>query len=259
MSYIVLFFKGILVGVGKIIPGVSGAIIAILLGIYEEGLKKINSLFKDFKNSLKFLFPIGLGVLTSMFFFSKIIVNSLNKYYLPTMLLFCGLIFGNLSENKIRINKNNIFTFIIIFIITILLSFLKQDNNSEYSFIMLIIMGLVEAISMIVPGLSGTALLMLFGYYNAIITSYNTLNMSVLIPFIIGLTVGILLISKIMIYLFENYKSKTETIIYALSISSVFTLLLETMKNNYNLKEITISLILLIIGYSITKMMEKLK
>lgn len=49
MSYIVLFFKGILVGVGKIIPGVSGAIIAILLGIYEEGLKKINSLFKDFK------------------------------------------------------------------------------------------------------------------------------------------------------------------------------------------------------------------
>ena len=55
------------------------------------------------------------------------------------------------------------------------------------------------------------------------------------------------------------YKSKTETIIYALSISSVFTLLLETMKNNYNLKEITISLILLIIGYSITKMMEKLK
>lgn len=259
MSYIVLFFKGILVGVGKIIPGVSGAIIAILLGIYEEGLKKINSLFKDFKNSLKFLFSIGLGVLTSMFFFSKIIVNSLNKYYLPTMLLFCGLIFGNLSENKIRINKNNIFTFIIIFIITILLSFLKQDNNSEYSFIMLIIMGLVEAISMIVPGLSGTALLMLFGYYNAIITSYNTLNMSVLIPFIIGLTVGILLISKIMIYLFENYKSKTETIIYALSISSVLTLLLETMKNNYNLKEITISLILLIIGYSITKMMEKLK
>ena len=112
---------------------------------------------------------------------------------------------------------------------------------------------------MIVPGLSGTALLMLFGYYNAIITSYNTLNMSVLIPFIIGLTVGILLISKIMTYLFENYKSKTETIIYALSISSVITLLLETMKNNYNLKEITISLILLIIGYSITKMMEKLK
>ena len=110
MSYIVLFFKGILVGVGKIIPGVSGAIIAILLGIYEEGLKKINSLFKDFKNSLKFLFPIGLGVLTSTFFFSKIIVNSLNKYYLPTMLLFCGLIFGNLSENKIIINKNNIFS-----------------------------------------------------------------------------------------------------------------------------------------------------
>ena len=99
---------------------------------------------------------------------------------------------------------------------------------------------------------------------NFLKSSNSTSNMMytilvVLIPFIIGLTVGILLISKIMTYLFENYKSKTETIIYALSISSVFTLLLETMKNNYNLKEITISLILLIIGYSITKMMEKLK
>lgn len=256
---IILFLKGILVGIGKIIPGVSGALIAISLKIYEPCLKAISTFFKDIKNNTKLLLPIGLGIIFSIFIFSKIIINLLNTYYLSTMLLFIGLIIGSISNNKIKYTKNNIFIFIIILIITLLLSLIKQENNYNYSFIILIIMGFIEAITMIVPGLSGTALLMLLGYYNTIISAYSMIDLKVLIPFILGLIIGVIIISKIMSYLFKHYQEKIETAIYSLSVSSIIILLLQTLKTNYPLNQIIISLILLVIGYNISKSIEKNK
>lgn len=261
MSFFILFVKGLLVGMGKIIPGVSGAVIALSLGIYEKGLKAISNLFKNIVENIKFLFPIGCGVLISILFLSKIIVNALNIYYLPTMLLFCGLIIGSMSKenNDIKWNKKNIIIFTTILILTLLLSFIKNDNDADNNFMMLILMGIIEAISMIVPGLSGTALLMSLGYYNLIMVSYSTMNLKILFPFSIGIIVGIIVLSKIISYLFDNYPEKTKLIVYAFSISSIIILLLDTFKNNYSIKEVVISLFLLIIGYIISKNMEKIK
>lgn len=259
-NFFLLLLKGFLVGIGKIIPGVSGAVLAISLGIYEKCLKIISNLFTDFKNNIKFLLPIGIGFIFSVIVFSKVIVNLLEVYYLPTMLLFIGLIFGSLTRFQQEVDfqyKTNIFLFFMALAFTFSLTLVDFSNNFEYNFFILIIMGVVEAISMIVPGLSGTALLMLFGYYNLIIESFGTINLSILFPFFIGIMIGIFIFSKVISYFYDNHRMKTNVVIYGLSISSILILFLDTLKNNYSLFEIVISLCLLIVGYKIAKIMEK--
>lgn len=259
-EFIILIFKGFLIGVGKILPGVSGAMIAISLGIYEKGLEVISNIFIGLKNNLKFVIPVVLGFIIGILSFSKIIVNLLNNCYLPTMLLFIGLIIGSVSKMKKSINlknKINIVYFLFTLIISILLSFLKQEHDALYSFYILILMGFIEAISMVVPGLSGTALLMTFGYYNQIMFAFSTFNIKILTPFIVGTVLGIFLISKLINYLFKNYREKTNIVIYGLAISSIMIIFLQTLNNSYNILEIIISLVLLIVGYNIAKIMEK--
>lgn len=259
-KFIILIFKGIIIGVGKIIPGVSGAMLAIFMGVYEKGLNIVSNIFKLKKKDLSFVVPIGIGILIGIFLFSKIIVNLLEMYYLPIMLLFIGLIIGGMSDVKKNANMKSIKN-IIIFIITLLcilpLSLIDQNNNSSYNSIMIVLMGFVEAVSMIVPGLSGTALLMAFGYYETIMLAFSNLNINVLAPFVIGIGIGAVVVSKIIDYLFRNHREKTNVAIYGLVVASVLVMLIQTFTTEYKAVELVIGFILLIIGYNMTKLIEK--
>lgn len=259
-EFIILIIKGFVIGLGKIIPGVSGAMLAISLGVYERGLEIISNLLNNLKNNLKFIIPVGLGFIISVLLFSKIIVNLLNNCYLPTMLLFVGLIYGSISKMHKSINWNNKINFLY-FIFTLLLSvslsFIKGNNVSEYNFYIIIFMGFIEAISMIVPGLSGTALLMAFGYYEMIINALSIIEIKILFPFILGIILGAVIISRIIKYFFMHYHEKTNVIIYGLATSSIIILLMDTFKRNYSIYEIFLSLFFLIVGYNITKIIEK--
>ena len=86
------FVKGFIIGIGKIIPGVSGAMLAISLGVYDKAIYYICNFKNDIKNSFKYLFPLGVGIIISIVLFSKVISLCLNKYYVITMLFFIGLI-----------------------------------------------------------------------------------------------------------------------------------------------------------------------
>ena len=77
-----LFIKGIIIGIGKIIPGVSGSMLAISMGIYEQLVNSVNNLFKDFKKNIKFLAKIGFGIAISIILFSNIILKCLDSYYI---------------------------------------------------------------------------------------------------------------------------------------------------------------------------------
>ena len=99
-----LFIKGLIIGIGKIIPGVSGLVIAISFGLYEKGIDAINNYFGNVKENTKFLLVLGSGILLSIILMSNLIKILLNKYYFLTMLLFIGLISGGIpslfSKNK---------------------------------------------------------------------------------------------------------------------------------------------------------------
>lgn len=260
MKYFNLLLKGILIGIGKIIPGVSGAMIAISLNVYEKGINSISTFFKNIKENLKILIPLGIGILVGIVTFSKIIINLLNSYYLPTMLFFVGLIIGGIRGIKKDINmkkKINVLIIILIIIFSIILSKIENISYNKYDFVTILIMGIIEALTMIIPGISGTAILMCLGYYNLIIESFSNFNIIVLFPFGIGLIIGVITITKIINFLFNNYKEKTYVVIYGFSLSSILFMFLMTFKNNYALSEIIISLGLMILGYNITKTIEK--
>ena len=269
---IILILKGIIIGAGKIIPGVSGGMLAITLNVYDRGIKAISEFFKDIKNNIKFLFTIGIGILISILLISKVIKYTLDSYYLPTMLLFIGMIIGGIppivkeakSEKSIKNIIIMIIPFVLIFLLSITSNIFSNGISKEPNFLPLILIGIIDAITMIIPGISGTEILMMLGYYDMIFTSFSNLtdfnllsyNLSIIIPFGIGMILGVIALSKIINYLLDNHKISTYYAIIGFAISSVLLLLGETLKNNYALSEILISLVLLIIGYFISKKLD---
>ena len=101
------FIKGFIIGIGKIIPGVSGAMLATIMGVYDKSIFYICNFKNNIKAAIKYLFPIGIGVIVSIILFSKIISLCLDKYYVITMLFFIGLIIGGFSFIVNKVNKKD--------------------------------------------------------------------------------------------------------------------------------------------------------
>ena len=268
---IILFIKGLIIGVGKVIPGVSGSVLAISLGVYEEVIKAISHFFKDIGRNFKFLLTLGLGIIVSIVLMSNIVKYFFNNFYLPTMLLFIGLIIGGISLffEELKGKTKNKISYIIaftVFAIMILISFFSTRNNVTFfnnmnTFWLFLILGFIEALTTIVPGLSGTAIYMLIGCYDKIIDFFSNLfsysSLKLAFPFGIGLAIGAILIVKLINYLFNNHKTNTYMGIIGFSISSVFILIIETFNNNYTVIEIMVSLLFLILGYFIARKMKR--
>ena len=144
--------------------------------------------------------------------------------------------------------------------------FLKSPNNINIYYdlngiLLLILIGIVDAATMIIPGISGTAILILMGCYDIMLNLFSNLtnfteiikNIKYLIPFVIGLSVGIIIFVKLMDYLFKNYKEETYWGIAGLSISSIISMFITTLYGVYQLKEVFIGILLFILGYIISK------
>ena len=255
---LILFLKGVIIGIGKIIPGVSGAMLAISLGVYEELVSLIANINKINKVKFKFLIIIGLGMILSIMLSSKLIMYCLNNYYLPTMLLFIGMITGcipkTLKVTKKTISKKNVILLVIPFIILLLLSFVSNSElNIKTNFFNLILIGLIEAFTMIVPGISGSAVLMLLGVYEVIINSLSSFNnLAILVPFLIGTILGLLLLSKVINRLFLKYNISCYYVILGFTITSIFILLGDIFVISYSFYEIFKGILFLIFGFYIS-------
>ena len=260
------FFYGLIIGIGKIIPGVSGSVIAISLGIYEQAINSINDFFKDIKKNINYLLPLGLGILISIIISSKIVIKLLNNYYLPTILFFIGLILGGIQDICKQTSKRDIHLTIISFTLILIVSLLSSNNeikfnNYIYEFIFYIFIGFIDAMCMIIPGISGTAILMMIGCYKTLIEMLSNLthinqilvSLKIILPFIIGLIIGIILTIKIVDYLFKNYKIKTYNIILGFLLSSIIYMFITTTKHYYTINQVIIGFVLFIIGYIFIK------
>ena len=271
-----LILKGFIIGLGKIIPGVSGAMLAITLGVYETGLKAVSNIFKEFKKYYKFLLLLGIGIVLSVVLGSKVVMYFLNNFYLPTMFLFIGLILGGIKplfkevQNK-KVKPQYIFIFCVVVVLILGLSLMDigQDktnfDKNIYYFIIFFIGGLLEAAATVIPGISATALLMLLGYYNVIMTALSDVfnianfsnNMFVLIPYGLGMVIGAIVIAKIMNYFFSHHKVSTYYAIIAFAVTSVLTLFMQTINNTYSVITIIIALIMLVVGVIASKKLDK--
>ena len=266
----ILLIKGVIVGIGKIIPGVSGSLLAIIMGIYDKSLNYICSFFKNINESIKYLMPIGIGLLLAIIFFSNIIFYFINNYYFPIMLLFLGLILGGIpilikEFKNSKLYKNDIY-FIILFILIsfiiyiIYINFFQLIKFTFSKFLYWFVLGGIEASTMIIPGISGTAILMMVGCYNEIISIYaNPLsNVDLIIPFILGISVTLLILTKIINWLFNNCYKSMYLLIIILVIISIISLSLNIYLNYTNIIELVIGGILFIIGFILSYLLDNI-
>jgi len=226
------FFRGVLAGIGNIIPGLSGCALLVIFGIYEDCLNAISHLFKDFKSSLRFLFPIGLGVVFGTFLFSNFITYFTNHHLMFISIVFVGFLIGTLPSLFQEATKQGYqFSYLIFFFITfilgVLLLFFKLEvvgRNAlvgPVSFVQAFLSGIVLAISTIIPGISSTVLLSMIGMYTTYLNAINTFQFSILIPMGIGFLCGGFLLSKVLNYLLKNFYGPTFFAILGFTIATI--------------------------------------
>lgn len=258
-----LFIKGLIIGIGKILPGVSGSLMAISMKIYTPLLENINNFLKNPKKSIKFLFPILMGITISVIFFSNILKILINKYYFSILLLFIGLIIGSINfsftdfKNK-KIPK--IIIFIFTFLFTIFINKLSLNIELKNNFLTYILLGIIEAISTIIPGISGTAIFIVLKKYSLILEILGNpfKNILILIPFIIGIIIGIISISKLILFILKKHPIIFMIIIKSLTLSTLFLMYLNTLSINRTFIDIIVGEILLIVGIILSKKMNNL-
>jgi len=269
MKNVILFLKGLIIGVANIIPGVSGGTLMIILGLYEEVIDTISHFFQNFKKNLKFIVPIAIGMVLSILILSKLISVCLEKYPFPTTLFFIGLIIGGLPLlwNKAKAARGKVSNWVVFgitFAIVISFAFLKSgdyavslENLELFDYFKLFIIGIISASTMVVPGISGSFVLMLLGYYEPIVNTIKDLtnfsllahNLLVLVPFGIGIVVGIILIAKLIEYLLNRYPVKTYYGVLGFVLASLVAIIKPIIGIHINIIEVIISVILVIGGF----------
>lgn len=244
MSFLYLFLVGILIGTAMIVPGVSGAVIAVILGIYDKMIKALTELIKDFKKNFIFLFILGLGILIGAIWFSNVLMFLYDRHGVITKFCFIGLILGGVpylfKEIKIKGKSDvNYLAVIITFIISIGLLFISKNsftlNVDSNSIIMntinLILAGIIYSIGKVIPGISGSFLLILIGMYEYVLSvmahpiTIGLSNLNKLIPFLVGLILGVISLLKIVNYLLNKHFSLIYSVIIGFVIGSILVLL----------------------------------
>lgn len=246
--------QGMVVGIANIIPGVSGGTMMVAMGLYDKLIHSITHLKSEFKESMKLLIPIFAGAGIAIIALSRLFEFLLATYPIPTNFAFCGLIAGSLPFifQKVKghsVTVGKMIPFFIFFGVVILMAVLGEDGGSaaDVSFgvvnvIKLLGVGVVAAATMVVPGVSGSMMLMLLGYYDTIIETINDcidaliqFNMTeilrvvgILAPFGIGVIVGIFAIAKLIEFIFKKAEIHAYYGIIGLILASPIAILMKT-------------------------------
>ena len=237
-DYLILFFKGVFMGIADAMPGISGGTIALLVGIYEELVNTISRLnlriisefkIRDFNSFWKkingnFLITLILGISISLISFVKVSASLLENYPLFVWSFFLGLIFATIYVIFKLINKWYLTNFIILFFcifFSVYISSFTVDVTNEISLPYIFISGIIASSAMILPGISGSLVLVILGVYTYMIKSLDNLELVVIFTFIFGSLIGLLSFSKILKYLFKNYRDLTYTMMLGLVIGSI--------------------------------------
>jgi putative membrane protein len=237
-QYIANFFKGLGVGSANVIPGVSGGTIALITGIFERLINALKSCnltaiklfftgkFKEFAQhiDLWFLVSVGSGVLVAILSIARLFEFLFAEYPIYLWSFFFGMILVSIYYVGITIDKFNwkvLVSFVIGTAIALLIAFgtpAKENSN----FIYLMICGAVATCSMILPGLSGSFVLVLMGNYQLImIDAVNDLNLKILLPVVVGGVVGLLAFSHLLSWIFKNYRDITIAVLTGFILGSM--------------------------------------
>lgn len=270
--------QGMVVGIANIIPGVSGGTMMVAMGLYDKLIHAITHLKSEFKESLKLLVPIFLGAGIAIVALSRLFEFLLENYPIPTNFAFCGLIAGSLPFifKKVKghsVSVGRAVCFIIFFAIVILMAVMGETsgNAADVSFglvnvVKLLLVGIIAAATMVIPGVSGSMMLMLLGYYDTILKTINNfmdalvafdmqeilVQCGILIPFGIGVILGIFLIAKIIEFIFSKAEIHAYYAIIGLILASPVAILLKTDWSGFSVLTLAVGLVTFAAGWFVS-------
>lgn len=269
--------KGIVIGLANVIPGVSGGTMMVSMGIYDKLIHCITHLFSELKKSIMFLLPIFIGIGIAVVIVPFGIEFLFAEYPFQTNLLFIGLIIGglpavwkNVKGNSIK--AGHIIACLLFFALVAGLALVgeKEGNAADLSFslvsvIKLFGIGVIASATMVIPGVSGSMILLLLGYYHPVLETITNFikaalafdmngilaGIGVLMPFGIGVIVGIFAIAKLIEIIFEKFPLYAYWAIIGLIISSPVAILLVGGIGKVNVVSVITGLVALALGFAV--------
>ena len=272
------FLKGCVIGIANIIPGVSGGTMMVAMGIYDKLIHCITHLFSEFKKNVLFLLPIvigmGVAIVASSFALESLFAN----FPVQTNLLFVGLILGGLPAVWKHVKGNSIkfghlIAFLLFFALVAGLAVFGGGNGKDADLAFNVInvlklfgVGIVASATMIIPGVSGSMMLKLMGYYEPIVTTTIPnlirslvafdmdgilVGVGVLAPFGIGIVAGVFAIAKLVEIIFEKFPLYAYWAIIGLIVASPVAILVGMGLELYTVLRVVTGLVAMGIGFVI--------
>lgn len=272
-----IFIRGVFMGSADIVPGVSGGTIALITGIYGHLVEAISNIkfgfikplihgdLKGFWNTLldeidfKFFIPLILGIGVAFLTLAKVVTYCMDNHTALTFSFFLGLIIASAVILFRKIEKINI-KHVIAAIVGLILTYIFVSLNpiaGEHSLIVIFISGMIAICAMILPGISGSFLLLLLGQYEYMLNALHQLHFSDIIAFVVGALIGILGFSKILNFLLKNYEEITMAFLIGVMLGSLKVPAVEIVNSvSMNFAGLLPCIIVAVIGFGLIIILE---
>lgn len=253
MNHLIKIIKGSLVGMGSILPGVSGSMIAAIFNIYQSLVNALNDFTKHPIQAIKSVWQYIFGIIIGLFIGFFIIKLFLDIAPLPITLLFIGFILGAIPGiiKKIKVTKTSwkhLIVMFLSFVIMILMIFIQESSrSSNQAYLIVVVIGIITAVALIIPGLSGATMLMALGFYQTLLDlisdlirglaildfSFVVSKLPQFLLLVLGVIIGLIFMGKVMYVLLIKYQKYFYMAVLGIVIASPFNILF-TLEQNTN-------------------------
>ena len=240
IQYILAVVYGLVFGVANIIPGVSGGTMLVVFGCYDKVCGALALKLSEIKKNIVFLIFFGIGAVIGLLGFAVMIKWLFGEFPTETYMFFMGLIAGSIPLILRNATVKQKFTpvcaipFVLALALVVGLAMLEQagvvtaasEAQGAGAFILFLIAGFVAAVAMIIPGVSGSFVMVLFGTYETVISSIHihSLNFAVIIPTAIGVLAGLVLGARLISFLLKKYRLMVFSAILGLVVGSLYAI-----------------------------------
>lgn len=214
-DWLIRLFKGAAVGIGGILPGLSGGVLAVIFGIYDKMLSFLGNITKDFWKNVIYFIPVGIGGVLGVVLFSVVVEKAFGSYQALFTCLFIGFVVGTLPSlfkqagQEGRDNSDLITmagSALVIFLLMVLGG--QSLTQVQPSFWAWILSGALIGLGVIVPGMSPSNFLIYFGLYDKMAAGISSFDFGVIIPLALGLVICVLSLAKVANWAFAHYYAK---------------------------------------------------
>ena len=238
-------FVGALMGIVSFLPGASGSTIAVIFRVYERLVSDVADIRNKLLKDLWFVIPIGIGVLAGMFVCAKVLDELSKEYEIQLMFLFVALIvtqipdIRRMGDDGKSINAADAIAFIVgvaIMVTFMIIGWNAPMDKENSGFLVMVLIGVIYAMSLLSPGISGSTILLALGFYWVYTNVIGDFihNLDLILPIALGVIIGALAFSKVIDYCMRNYRKTTYMAILGLTVGSAVTVLINGIRGVSN-------------------------